>query len=528
MFPLIKKINTDPDALTIYQKLKRLPYSFLLDSAMPVEGLARYSFVSADPFLIFRCSGRSIELWRPAGGGKELYFKETFLGDPFEALGKLLSEYTLPRGTKPVPFIGGAVGYFAYDLGRQIERIPEQALNDLGLPDCWLGFYDLVAAVDHGTGEVYLVSTGFPEKDKRALYRAGERLAEIEILLCRENSHDAPVAADKKAAAKAFPEQPCGGPGRAPRKPEPAISREDYYALMEWAGLPFLHTDFTRAGYCAVVDKAREYIAAGDIFQVNLSQRFCVSVKHDPWEVYRRLREINPAPMAAFLDFGDLAVVSASPERFLKVTGRVVETRPIKGTRPRGRDAAEDRRRRSELWNSEKDRAELVMIVDLERNDLGRVCRVGSVRVPKLFRIEEYATVFHLVSTVTGELEEGRGLVDLLAATFPGGSITGAPKIRAMEIIEELEPVRRGIYCGSIGYLGFDGDADLNIVIRTLVFAGGKIYFQVGGGITIDSNPDAEYLETLDKALALVRALGLAEGISERRQSGTRLRHGVI
>ncbi len=209
------------------------------------------------------------------------------------------------------------------------------------------------------------------------------------------------------------------------------------------------------------------------------------------------------------MDFGDPVVVSASPERFLKVTGNMVETRPIKGTRPRGGDPVEDLRWRNELWDSEKDRAELVMIVDLERNDLGRVCRVGSVKVPELYRIEEYATVFHLVSTVVGELERDKDLVDLLMATFPGGSITGAPKIRAMEIIEEMEPVRRGIYCGSIGYLGFDGDADLNIVIRTLVFTGGKIYFQVGGGLTIDSDPMAEYLETLDKARALVSALGL-------------------
>jgi para-aminobenzoate synthetase component 1 len=213
--------------------------------------------------------------------------------------------------------------------------------------------------------------------------------------------------------------------------------------------------------------------------------------------------------MAAFINCGSICVASASPERFLKVTGGLVETRPIKGTRPRGKTPAEDRRWREELWDSEKDRAELVMIVDLERNDLGRVCVPGSVRVPELYRLEEYPTVFHLVSTVVGRLEEGKDTVDLLKASFPGGSITGAPKIRAMEIIEELEPVRRGIYCGSIGYLAFNGDADLNIVIRTLLFTGENIYFQVGGGITIDSDPQAEYLETLDKAIALVRALGL-------------------
>jgi len=510
VLPVFKKINMVPDDVAVYQRLKGLPYSFLLDSAMPAAGLARYSFAAGDPFLVFRSTGRLIELCRPAGGGKGAYNKEIFLGNPFEVLGRLLCEYALARGSKPVPFVGGAVGYWAYDLGRQIEKIPERAANDQGLYDCWLGFYDTLAAVDHAAKEVYLVSTGFPEKGGRAPVRAAKRLAEFEALLAGGALPEAAGAGGKKASLGNLPAPPRTGPGRTIQEPGPAMSQEDYYALMEGTSLPLLRTDFTRAGYCAVVDRAREYIAAGDIFQVNLSQRFCLPAGPDPWTVYRRLREINPAPMAAFLNFGDLAVVSASPERFLKVTGRLVETRPIKGTRPRGGDPAENRRWRNELWNSAKDRAELVMIVDLERNDLGRVCRVGSVNVPELFRIEEYATVFHLVSTVTGELDRDKGVVDLLAATFPGGSITGAPKVRAMEIIEELEPVRRGIYCGSIGYLGFDGDADLNIVIRTLVFTGGKIYFQVGGGITIDSDPDAEYLETLDKALALVRALGLA------------------
>lgn len=520
MLPLLKKINIPPDAVAIYQKLKHLPYGFLLDSAMPADGLAGYSFISAKPFLIFRSTGRCIDLLQPEGGGAAPTLAETFFDSPIEVLGRLLAEYTLARQPKPVPFVGGAVGYWAYDLGRQIEKMPELARNDLGLPDCLLGFYDTVVAVDHSAGEVYIIATGLPEKGERACIRARERLAEMERFLiekvikeeCRDPIEE---VRNREVLTSNFTGQDREKSCLERRKPDLAVNREDYYSLMEETGSGMPHTDFSRAEYCAMVEKAREYIAAGDIFQVNLSQRFSISAKQDPWEVYKRLREINPAPMAAFLNFGDMAVVSASPERFFKVTGRIVETRPIKGTRPRDGDRLLDQRWRNELWNSEKDRAELVMIVDLERNDLGRVCRPGSVWVPELYRIEEYATVFHLVSTVLGELEPDKGLMDLLAATFPGGSITGAPKIRAMEIIEELEPVRRGIYCGSIGYLGFDGDADQNIVIRTLVFSGGKIYFQVGGGITIESVPDAEYLETLDKALALVRALGLSDRLSQ-------------
>jgi para-aminobenzoate synthetase component 1 len=508
VLPLLKTIEIAPDVVEIYEKLKALPFGFVLDSSMHVEGMTGYSFVSAWPFLVFRSRGEDIDLLRSNPEHPEDYSTENRRGNPFEYLKKLLAEYRISIQDKAVPLIGGAVGYFAYDLGRQIEWMPDLAKDDVKLPDCCLGFYDLAVAVDHKAGSVYIVSSGLPQKGPQALPRAEERLCFLEKILAGANISDriAGKSGDYTAVSTA-------GSGRSGGAVKGwGAGREDYYALMEKTPDSLLHTDFDRDGYCAVVEKAREYIAAGDIFQVNISQRFSLPARKDPWQVYKKLREINPAPMAAFLDFGGQVVVSASPERFLSVKGDLVETRPIKGTRPRGGDPAEDRYWRNELWNSAKDRAELVMIVDLERNDLGRVCRVGSVKVPELYRVEEYATVFHLVSTVVGELERGKDLVDLLLAAFPGGSITGAPKIRAMEIIEELEPVRRGIYCGSIGYLGFDGDADLNIVIRTLVFSGGKIYFQVGGGITIDSDPEAEYLETLDKARALVRALGLEEG----------------
>jgi para-aminobenzoate synthetase component 1 len=268
-----------------------------------------------------------------------------------------------------------------------------------------------------------------------------------------------------------------------------------------------LQTNFTKDEYLDAVRKAKEYIAAGDIYQVNLSQRFSTGIDGDPFVLYRRLHRINPAPFGCFLDYGGVTVVGASPERFLRLRGRRVETRPMKGTRPRGKSPDEDRYLKQELLNSRKDQAELVMIVDLERNDLGRVCDYGSVRVRTLRALETYATVFQTTASVLGRLRRDRDRIDLLRACFPGGSVTGAPKIRAMEIIEEIEPTRRGIYTGSIGYLDFGGNLDMNIAIRTMVCKNGRVYFQVGGGIVADSDPEEEYEETLVKSKALIEAL---------------------
>lgn len=266
-------------------------------------------------------------------------------------------------------------------------------------------------------------------------------------------------------------------------------------------------SNFTHADYCKAIEKAREYIRCGDIYQMNMTQRFTTLIDRHPLNIYEYLRSINPAPFAAYLDYGDMKILCSSPERFLQIRHGQVETRPIKGTVPRGKDEHEDELNRRRLYNSIKDRAENVMIVDLLRNDLGKVCRFGSVRVPELFRVETYATVHHLVSTVIGELKPGCDAVDCVMATFPGGSITGAPKVRAMEIIDELEPTCRHVYTGSIGYIGFDGDMDMNIVIRTILIKGQRAYYQVGGGIVWDSVPENEYQETLDKGLALKRAL---------------------
>ncbi len=271
-----------------------------------------------------------------------------------------------------------------------------------------------------------------------------------------------------------------------------------------------LKANFSHEGYLGAVAKAREYIGAGDIFQVNLSQRFEVDIKIPPYELYRRLRQINPAPFASYLNFDRVCIAGASPERYLKLQGDMVETRPIKGTKPRGRTPEEDRALAADLLASKKDRAENIMIVDLERNDLGRVCRYGTVKVTELAILETYPTVYHLTSTVVGRLREGMNRIDLLKASFPGGSITGAPKVRAMEIIDELEPTRRSVYTGSTGYLGFSGEMDLNIVIRTFIIKDGRAYFQVGGAVVYDSEPEAEYIETLDKGKALIQALGLS------------------
>lgn len=469
-----RELPVVPDGPALFERIKNLPYSFFLDSGLLMPGLARYSFLGASPFAWLKARGSRVFLQK---GDKTLSFE----AHPLAVLRSLLQRYARSRAANaPAPFTGGAVGYFSYDLGRQLEDIPCLARDDLGWPDLEIGLYSAFIAVDHLAGRVYALADGQPEIDPgRRRMRALTQLEELADLF-RGLEQD-------------------------------RTGKEVHFRVSPRTGDMVLERRFDRRSYCAAVERAREYIAAGDIYVVNLSQRFSLSLTLDPWLLYRRLREINPAPCAAFLNFGKRQVVCASPERFLRVSEGRVETRPIKGTRPRGRTPEEDRNNRQELWNSEKDRAELVMVVDMVRSDLGRACLPGSVKVPELYRLEEYATVFHLVSTVEGKLAPGRDLVDLLAAAFPGGSVTGAPKVRAMEIIEELEPVRRALYTGCIGYLGFDGEADLNMVIRTILCTGGKAYLQVGGGITIDSDPGMEYDETLDKARALVQALGLGE-----------------
>ncbi len=410
-------------------------------------GGGRYSFLGSNPYAVLTARGELLSLWRE---GRE----KTFRQNPFEVVRELLAERKL-ENDKELPLPGGAVGAWGYDLGRHLERLPRRAEDDLEFPDLVLGFYDRVVTVDH--------------RDRKAW------IAE---------------ASD--------------------RRPARAIDPRTYDEAFGVAGPERRRgATFTRERYLAAVARAKEYIAAGDVYQVNLSQRFHARSDRPAFEVYRALREASPAPYAAFLQFGRRAILSASPEQFLELRGRTLVTRPIKGTRRRSDDPDLDERLRKELYTSPKDDAELAMIVDLERNDLGRVCEYGSVKVAAPKDLESHPTVHHLVATVEGRLRRGLGPVDVLRAAFPGGSITGAPKIRAMEIIDELEPTRRAFYTGAIGYLGFDGSMDLAIAIRSILADGPDFFFQAGGGIVHDSDPAEEYEETLAKAAAMARALGI-------------------
>lgn len=436
------------------------PYPIFLDSSLHDPRLGRFSYMSAQPFLVIRSKNGIITVEGPGHA-------ETRVGDPFEELRQILSAF--PMGTAPglPPFQGGAVGYFGYDLAHHTERLPRTAIDDVGIPDMVVGLYDWVLAHDHTSGNSWLIVApllpgGYPQ--------AEARMEEIAHRVERIPPNGSQVATTCASLAPV--------------------------------------SNFTREGYVAAIRRAKEYIAAGDIYQVNLSQRFQVPLATSPWQLYSSLRKISPVPSGAYLGLGDFSVVSASPELFLKKEGREVETRPIKGTRPRGQTPEEDRLLAEELLTSDKDRAENVMIVDLLRNDLGKVCSVGSVGVAELCSLESYSTVHHLVSAVVGTLDGQHDAVSLLKACFPGGSITGCPKIRSMEIIDELEPTQRGVYCGSIGFIGFNGNMETSIVIRTVVASGGRAYFQVGGAIVADSIPEDEYQETLDKARAILMALG--------------------
>lgn len=438
--------------------LRDEPYMCFLDSSLP-GSLGRWSFVAARPFLVMTMENGNVRVDGRSAGS-----------DPYEILSGLLDEYKLPCGCEAPPFACGAAGFLSYDLGRYFESVPSHGVEDLPQPDLSLAFYDCTAAFDNLTGNAFIsyLPSG---KDKAR-----------ELLDCL-----------KRAPALVSEPRRCYKPG----------------SRIDWSPV---ESNFTKPEYLQAVERVREYIAAADVYQINLSQRFHTPFSGDPRQLYKVLREVNPSPFGCFLDFPGLTLAGASPERLLLLDGatRTVETRPIKGTRPRGRDAGEDARLAAELKASEKDRAENVMIVDLERNDLGKVCEYGSVHVPSLWAIEKHPNVFQMVSTVQGRLAADKGPADLLAACFPGGSITGAPKIRAMQIIEELEPNRRGIYTGSVGYIDFRGNMDFNIIIRSIVLRDGRAYFHGGGGIVIDSDPEKEYDETLDKVTGIVTAIELA------------------
>jgi para-aminobenzoate synthetase component 1 len=481
--PLVHELIPAPDPIETCARFQDTPFLLYLDSATDREHLGRYSFLAADPATAVRSKGL---LTQQLVEGTWI----RVAADPLAQVGALVASH----GAEPVaelpPFQGGAAGYVGYDWGMMLERVPRPRYDDLAVPDLLLGLYDWVIAWDHAAGRAWVISTGIPERGAAREHRAARRLAFVKDRLARPGGLP---ARQKDAVAAGAPPRPARS-SAAPSYPVP--------------GIPGVRSNFTREGYLEAVARVIEYVYAGDIFQANLSQRLEAPLVGTPLDLYRRLRHRNPAPFSAYLDFGDLVVASSSPERFLRVEpGGRVETRPIKGTRPRGLSPEHDAALARALVESDKDRAENVMIVDLLRNDLSRVCRAGTVRVPELFAVEHYATVHHLVSTVVGELAPEHDAVDLLRAAFPGGSITGAPKVRAMQIIAELEPTQRAAYCGSIGYLSLSGALDTSIVIRTCLVLGRDVYVQVGGGIVAESDPEQEYRETLDKARGLIAAL---------------------
>ena len=447
--PVKQSLPYFEDSSTLFAPVAKQPWAVFLDSDYHGARQGRYDIMAYAPVCTLETFGPDTIIRKDGG-------EVVSQADPFTLLKQALGQ--VRPMTCGLPFSGGAIGYFGYDLARRIEKLPVQACDAEQIADMAIGIYQWAVVVDHHLQQSWLVGYDLPAD------------------LC----------------AKLLQQF-----GQLPAQTEP----DDFKVLQA----PQANRD--QAGYTAAFNKIKAYLKEGDCYQVNLTQRFASPCVGDAWVAYALLRKINAAPFSAFLNLPGVQVLSSSPERFLKVTANRVETKPIKGTRPRKLDAAEDAQQIAELQASEKDRAENVMIVDLLRNDLGKCCVKGSVKTPELFAVESYATVHHLVSTVTGELAAGKHALDLLRSCFPGGSITGAPKIRAMEIIEELEPHRRGIYCGAIGYIGFDGNMDTNIAIRTLVHSHGWIRFWAGGGIVNDSLAAEEYQECFDKAEALLQML---------------------
>ena len=440
------------DSSHLFAAVRDRAWPIWLDSGRPYNQQGRYDIIVADPVATLVTEGSSTTI---SHGGDVTQSA----GDPLDLLRPWLNPVVPAQ--LDIPFAGGAVGYFGYDLARRFERLPDANVEREMIPDMAVGIYDWAVIVDHKNRCASLVSSAPNAKT------LAQRDALIELFSHRQ-------------------QEPFTVPFHLLSTVVSNLDRDDYA------------TRFT---------KLKRYIADGDCYQVNLTRRFSARAGGDPWTAYGNLRRTNPAPMGAYLQLPFVQVLSSSPEGFLTLRSGQVETKPIKGTRPVKSDSAANEHEIRELKNSPKDQAENVMIVDLLRNDLGKVCETGSVRVPALFEIESFATVHHLVSTVTGRLRKDRDAIDLLRACFPGGSITGAPKLRAMEIIEELEPHRRGLYCGAIGYLGNDGAMDLNIAIRTLVYADGEVRFWAGGGIVADSVMESEFQETLDKAHALLKML---------------------
>ena len=448
----VEDLIYQPDSSLLFDKVADEPWAVFLDSNRPSSGQGRFDIIVARPNIRISTENNEtkIQTWSDTQLVPE---------DPFIILNETLNFNKIHNFE--IPFIGGAVGYFSYDLGRRLEKIPTISENDLALPDLAVGIYSWAVVIDHKKKRTVLIGDKSDTKTRRSW-------EELKILFNSESTHK---------------------------------DRAEFYVMGH------VESNMTREYYATAFNKIKKYIKEGDCYQVNLAQRFNVSVGGDPWLAYQTLRKINPSPYSAYMNYSDYQILSNSPERFLSVKNDVVETKPIKGTRPRSDDKHKDQLLSKELSQSLKDRAENVMIVDLLRNDISKNCALGSVQVPKLFDIESFSNVHHMVSTITGKLRKQRTSIDLLRGCFPGGSITGAPKLRAMEIIEELEPHRRNIYCGAVGYIGFNGNMDTNIAIRTILHKDQAMYFYAGGGIVNDSEVAAEYQETYGKAASIMKLL---------------------
>lgn len=452
----------------------------LLESGKGTEASARFSFIGFEPWQSFCSKGNDIKV-KDFGQGEDRHWST----HPYQAFREEMSKYGMVRYEGLPPFVGGAMGFFSYDMGRFFEEMPVTSKDDLQLPEGYFLFVDKVAVIDHKENmlELYICQE-VRDVDRHYLFNLYGKMI--------DDLHDMAEAVRTQAAGRQITEGELNK-GK-PIDPVCNVSKEQFEEM---------------------VIKAKEYIRAGDIFQVNLSLRLGSPVESEPFVLYKVLREVNPSPYMSYINFGDLQIVSSSPELLVRIRDGWAETRPIAGTRRRGVDREEDLALAIELINHEKERAEHIMLVDLERNDLGRVCSYGTVEVNELMVIEEYSHVMHIVSNVRGKLAPGKDRFDLFKAAFPGGTITGAPKIRSMEIIEELEPTRRGVYTGSIGYFGYAGEMEMNIVIRTLVLKEGMAYVQAGAGIVDDSVPEREYYESCKKAEALLKTLEIAKALAE-------------
>ncbi len=466
---IVKPLSVSIPPYLLFSVFKEKPSPFFLDSGNDYKELGRYSYMGSAPFLEATAYPDHLELFWANRSDREIIPLQK--SESLNFLNDSQSKYHVLHS--PFPFSGGAVGFLGYDLKNELESLPNATADDLNLPLWRFAWYDGIVIYDHFQEKYWITACGIDEYGACHADLAHARVACLEQLLY-------------------------------PFVPEQLGEPED---LMHSTFAP-IAPNVSHEQYLSDLKRVIDYIYAGDIYQANLTQRFSMVWEGDIWNLYSQLHRQNPAPFAAFLPYSDFQILCSSPERFIRIqTDGQIETRPIKGTRPRGISPADDQSQAFELQNSPKDRAELTMIIDLERNDLGRICEFGTVKVPDLIKLEKYPTVWHLASTITGQLRRGLEPSAIIQAVFPGGSITGAPKIRAMEIIEELELYKRGLYTGSIGYMGFDGAWDFNIVIRTILLKNGKAYIHVGGGIVADSIPESEYNETLDKAKALFRVL---------------------